>query len=120
MRWILCASLFVACLPSVATADVSTSLDGSFDEQEAALASSCSCDAECNDCCDMFNCRKRFLGLLPSDHCFDDFISPISNPFFFEDPRSLTEVRGIFIENSLPSEISGGDFQLYAASCAAV
>ena len=28
-----------------------------------------------------------------SDHCFDNFISPLSNPFRFEDPRSLTEVR---------------------------
>lgn len=115
MRWILFATLLVACLPAISTADDSTRLDGSFAEQEAALTSACCCEAECYDCCDMFNCRKRFLGLLPSDHCFDDFVSPLSNPFFFEDPRSLTEVRGIFIENSLPSEITGGDFQLYAA-----
>ena len=54
------------------------------------------------------------LGFLPSDHCFDDFISPISNPFFFEDPRSLTEARGIFIENSLPNATGGGDLQVYA------
>ena len=32
-----------------------------------------------------------------SDHCLDSFISPVSNPFLFEDPRSLTEVRPIFI-----------------------
>ncbi|HEY3788938.1 MAG TPA: hypothetical protein VGL71_08790, partial [Urbifossiella sp.] len=29
---------------------------------------------------------------LESDHCFDNFASPVSNPFYFEDPRSLTEV----------------------------
>lgn len=52
--------------------------------------------------------------ILPSDHCFDNFISPISNPFFFEDPRSLTELRGVFIENSLPNNISGGDAQVWA------
>lgn len=115
MRWILSATLLVACLPAVSAADVSTILDGSFAEQESALSNSCSCEAECYDCCDMFNGRKRFLGLLPSDHCFDDFVSPLSNPFYFEDPRSLTEVRGIFIENSLPSDVQGGDFQLYAA-----
>jgi hypothetical protein len=38
-----------------------------------------------------------------SDHCFDNFISPVSNPFYFEDPRSLTEVRPIFIWETAPS-----------------
>lgn len=28
-----------------------------------------------------------------SDHEFDYFISPVTNPFYFEDPRSLTEFR---------------------------
>ena len=32
-----------------------------------------------------------------SDHVFDGFISPVTNPFLFEDPRSLTEVRPIFM-----------------------
>src|SRR5262249_38213737 len=34
--------------------------------------------------------------LFQSDHTFDSFISPISNPFYFEDPRSLTELRPVF------------------------
>ena len=68
-------------------------------------------DRECCDCiCDC----QRFLGMLPSDHCFDDFISPISNPFFFEDPRALTEVRGIFLNNNLPGDIGGANGQLWA------
>jgi hypothetical protein len=75
----------------------------------------CDCTCEAFDCCDCFNDRQRILGMLPSDHCFDNFISPLSNPFFFEDPRSLTEARGIFIDNSLPSDIGGGDAQVYAA-----
>lgn len=37
-----------------------------------------------------------------SDHCFDGFISPVTNPFLFEDPRSLTELRPIFIYQSTP------------------
>jgi len=74
----------------------------------------CGCLADSYECCDCFNGRRRILGMLPSDHCFDRFISPISNPFFFEDPRSLTEARGIFIENSLPSGISTGDVQVWA------
>lgn len=38
-----------------------------------------------------------------SDHTFDGFISPVSNPFLFEDPRSLTELRPIFIYQAIPS-----------------
>jgi hypothetical protein len=41
-----------------------------------------------------------------SDDCFEHarFISPTSNPFFFEDPRSLTEIRPIFIYQHLPGD----------------
>jgi hypothetical protein len=52
---------------------------------------------------------------LPSDHCFDSFVSPLSNPFFFEDPRSLTEARGIFLDNALPTDVGNGDVQVWAA-----
>lgn len=115
MRWILFATMLVACQSVACATDSSPSLASRFAEQEATLTGACCCDTDCYDCCDMFNGRRRFLGMLPSDHCFDDFVSPISNPFFFEDPRSLTEVRGVFIENSLPSQVNGGDFQVYAA-----
>jgi hypothetical protein len=71
------------------------------------------CACEEFDCCDCYNNRERLFGMLPSDHCFDDFISPLSNPFFFEDPRSLTEVRGIFIDNALPDYLTGGDAQVW-------
>ena len=59
------------------------------------------------------NCWDRMFGSSPncspggssgglfsmsfqSDHAFDEFISPMTNPFFFEDPRSLTEIRLLF------------------------
>jgi hypothetical protein len=42
--------------------------------------------------------------LFQSDHCFDGFISPVTNPFLFEDPRALTEVRPIFIYQQAPDE----------------
>jgi hypothetical protein len=115
MRWICRAAALAALLWPAQSLSALESLDSSFLEQEAALSAACSCESDCYDCCDMFNGRKRFLGMLPSDHCFDDFVSPLSNPFFFEDPRSLTEVRGVFIENSLPNQVNGGDFQAYAA-----
>lgn len=40
---------------------------------------------------------------LQSDHCFDGFISPVSSPFLFEDPRALTELRPIFMLQTMPS-----------------
>jgi hypothetical protein len=39
---------------------------------------------------------------LQSDHAFDGFISPVTNPSEFEDPRSLTELRPIFIFQTTP------------------
>jgi hypothetical protein len=54
-------------------------------------------------------------GLIwPSDHCYDDFISPMTNPLFFEDPRTLTEARIIFANHHVPNAVGGGDAQLYA------
>ncbi len=88
------------------------------------------CDAPgCNDCnsCDSCGiCRKsahecgclgnmKLLGCLkPSEACFDDFISPMINFVFFEDPRTLTELRPIFVNHNVPSALGGGSIQLYA------
>jgi hypothetical protein len=50
--------------------------------------------------------------LFQSDHQFDNFISPVSNPFFFEDPRALTEIRPVFMWQQTPSQnpvFRGGD-----------
>lgn len=56
-------------------------------------------------------------GVFQSDHEFDGFTGPLSNPVQFKDPRSLTEARLIYLSNwSRPSTpvIGGGAFQLYA------
>ena len=105
-----------------------------------------SCEGEANGCCDLQCCNASpcggdacswhdcgwksyslgsFLGniggmcggfIKPSDHCFDDFISPMTNPVYFEDPRQLTEARSIFINHKLPVLLGnpGGSLQLYA------
>ena len=52
---------------------------------------------------------------IASDCCFDRFISPLSNPFYFEDPRSITEIRGMFLNNALPVRMGGGDVDVWAA-----
>lgn len=37
-----------------------------------------------------------------SDHAFDIFASPVTNPSLFEDPRALTELRPIFTYQTIP------------------
>jgi hypothetical protein len=39
-----------------------------------------------------------------SDSAYPNFVSPISNPFLAEDPRSLTEVRPLFIYQTIPND----------------
>lgn len=46
---------------------------------------------------------NRDRGLFKSDCEFDNFVSPVTNPFLFEDPRSLTEIRPIFIYQKIPN-----------------
>lgn len=67
----------------------------------------CDCDGGLGFCC---------LGDLikQTDHCYDNFISPMTNPVFFEDPRNLTEARLIFLNHKVPQAAAGGDIQLYA------
>lgn len=55
------------------------------------------------------------LGIIkPSDHCFDDFISPMTNPTHFEDPRTLTEARFIYLRHKVPLAAGGGEVNLFA------
>jgi hypothetical protein len=51
-----------------------------------------------------------------SDHAFDNMISPVTNPFYFEDPRALTEARPIFIFQQSPDHnyiFHGGDIEYF-------
>ncbi len=55
------------------------------------------------------------FGLIqPSEREFDDFISPMTNPVFFEDPRTLSEVRFIALHHRLPDALGGNSVQAYA------
>lgn len=69
----------------------------------------------CEEDCD---CVPKLLGfIVPSDQCFAWYISPMTNPVFFEDPRTLTEVRFIFLNHVIPNRapLVGGDVQVLAA-----
>jgi hypothetical protein len=67
-----------------------------------------------NNCGQAMTAGNR--GLFQSDHCFDNFISPVTNPFYFEDPRSLTEIRPIFMYQATPGSnyiFHGGDVEWF-------
>ena len=48
--------------------------------------------------------------MFQSDCEFRSFSSPVTNPFFFEDPRSLTEFRPVFMWQHMPTSnaVTGG------------
>jgi hypothetical protein len=47
--------------------------------------------------------RDRDRLAFQSDCAFDNFSSPITNPFLAEDPRSLTELRPLYFYQGIPS-----------------
>jgi len=53
-------------------------------------------------------------GQLQSDRAFPGFVGPISNPVLSKDPRSLTEARFMFVNDSIPPDhpLRGGNFQV--------
>jgi len=61
-------------------------------------------------------CGNGLRKPLQSDHAFDGFISPMTNPFLFEDPRALTELRPIFMYQTIPNKnpgFRGGDIEFF-------
>jgi hypothetical protein len=76
----------------------------------------CGCPEGCWDGCGCPN-EKLFGLVAKSDYCFNSFISPISNPLFFEDPRQLSEVRFIYAHHIIPGDVpvlQGGHANFYA------
>lgn len=64
----------------------------------------------CDDCG-----SARLLGFLAaSDSCFTQFVSPVTNPFYFENPRTLTEARMLFFHHRVPLSALGGQVNLLA------
>ena len=105
----------------------------------AGLSDGAACGQECGECCaEDVGCGEAcgegcgalfgsgcgagslFSCLHKSDHCFDDFISPMTNPVFFEDPRTLTEARVIYLNQSIPGGgLGGNNVQLFAVQARA-
>lgn len=77
----------------------------------------CGCGSAHCGCGDLLGIRgflDRCDLIQPTSACFGDFISPMTNPVYFEDPRTLTEARIIFLNHKVPLAAGGGDVQLYA------
>src|SRR5439155_25647977 len=51
--------------------------------------------------------------LFQSDHCFDALVSPVSNPFHLVDPRSLTEIKPLFMWQHMPGSTPYGGGNIY-------
>jgi hypothetical protein len=83
-------------------------------ESDASIQKAGDCDA-CGKGGKCGCCNDRLLGIVRrTDRCYSDFISPMTNPVFFEDPRNLSEIRFIFIHHEIPDAALGGDAQLIA------
>lgn len=105
---------------------------------DAAGGNCCGCGNCCGNCCGCGDCgggllraalgysgcqayggccgKGKLFGIFTASDCrFTNFISPMTNPVYFEDPRNLTEARVIFMNNQIPSAVlGGGDVQLFA------
>ncbi len=103
----------LVCSPMLVQAgeDLSFLADSAFQSSfEDANVQPCSASS----CCDSGG-DSKLLGLFAkSDHCYDSFISPMTNPVFFEDPRTLTEARAIFLRQQVPAGLGGGAVNLVA------
>jgi hypothetical protein len=67
----------------------------------------------------MFSGGGGGRNFLQSDHCFDIFASPITNPFYFEDPRALTQIKPLVLYQQVPSRnpaFGGGDIWWYGVT----
>lgn len=122
-------------IPSVTTASSSSVFDEALNSHEGDHAQQGCCGNSCcsngccgNGCCQGSSCGgcggcngcdKRLLGLFGrTDPCFRNFISPLTNPLFFEDPRTLTEARVIYASHWIPNSnpVFGGGNAQYVAT----
>ncbi len=119
-RWVA-VWLSVLALPSIqANADDGLSFDTSaaqhFEQVSTTFGAADDGDhkTSCSD--GKCGCKSPLLGgwVQPTSSCFGDFISPMTNPVFFEDPRIQTEAKLLFINHRIPSAAGGNGAQLYA------
>ncbi|NQV23948.1 MAG: hypothetical protein HQ518_06225 [Rhodopirellula sp.] len=103
-----------ACSAACGAACSSTGNCGAGGERTAGCGG---CDSAGGMLNNVFGGATGLLNLdLKSDRAFDRFIEPVTNSVFFEDPRSRTRLRFLFINQTIPNStpvLGGGDFQVY-------
>ncbi len=120
-RRLLLAVALVPWMAGAAQADelVSTNLEDAAPAAHSACGGCGQCGNPCDaaDYCGGTGCGlfdSLFGGLVArSDQRFAGFISPMTNPVFFEDPRINTEAKFIFLQQKIPLAAGSGDVQLY-------
>lgn len=111
IQCLICTILLVITGLADAQDGVLETMDGTADADQLLVTGG---DCEEPNCC---YCQTSGLlgGLIkPSDTCFGDFISPITNPVYFEDPRTLTEARVIYLHHWLPEDVTGAELDVVA------
>lgn len=108
----------VACFAWTSAANADT-IRYTTDDGAAETAVGCDscvvgCDTCAVDCCNSCDDTFALKIIAPSDHCFDCFISPMTNPVFFEDPRTLSEARFIYARHKVPITAAGGEVNVFA------
>jgi hypothetical protein len=64
----------------------------------------------------LFQGGNSTRGLFQSDHAFDCFCEPVSNPFLMRDPRALTEIKPLLVYQQVPGSnpaFAGGHVWFY-------
>ncbi len=63
------------------------------------------------------SCCPHQRRLFESDRAFPNFIGPITNPILSKDPRSLTELRILYVHNSIDpaNPLGAGEFDAFGA-----
>jgi hypothetical protein len=72
------------------------------------------CDPDCETYRRLDAFFDRCDWVCPSDECFNHFISPITNPFLFEDPRTLTEIKPTILHQATPASAGTGHINVLA------
>ncbi len=116
--------LAVALVPWMAgAAQAGELVSANLEEAAPAAHSTCGGCGQCSNPCDAADyCGGADCGLFDSlfgglvarsDRRFAGFISPMTNPVFFEDPRINTEAKFLFLQQKIPLAAGSGDVQLY-------
>jgi hypothetical protein len=116
MNWLLPLTVALTTPAQVAPAPAPTAPPAAFAPTvNPALTPSSTWSAPAADWAPAEPCPRR--SPFQSDDAFPRFIGPVSNPVLSKDPRSLTELRALYVHNWFPADnpVGGGELYAFAA-----